>query len=66
MRVEVPGRIGVIGGGTVGHATARCFHEWADVRVYDTDPTRRTHTLVEALDAKETSKSGIIIPDTAK
>lgn len=44
-------RIGVIGGGTVGSAVARCFMEWADVRVYDTRAALSTHTQVEALDA---------------
>lgn len=44
-------RIGVIGAGIVGRATARAFLEWADVRVYDVTPERRTHSLVEALDS---------------
>lgn len=42
-------RIGVVGGGTVGTALARCFLEHADVRVYDVMPQRRTHSLMEAL-----------------
>jgi UDPglucose 6-dehydrogenase len=41
--------LGVIGGGTVGSALARAFMEWAEVRVYDIEPRRGTHTLVEAL-----------------
>lgn len=40
-------KIGVVGGGTVGHATARCFMEHGEVRVYDTVPERRTHSLTE-------------------
>jgi UDPglucose 6-dehydrogenase len=43
-------RIGVIGGGTVGRATARAFLEHADVRVYDVCPERSTHSQEEALD----------------
>lgn len=42
-------RIGIIGGGVVGHATARCYMEHADVRVYDKVRTRRTHTLRQTL-----------------
>lgn len=38
--------IGIIGGGTVGHATARAFIEHVgEVRVYDVTAERRTHTL---------------------
>jgi UDPglucose 6-dehydrogenase len=41
-------KIGVIGGGTVGRATARCYLEFADeVRVYDTNPLRSTHGVQE-------------------
>jgi UDPglucose 6-dehydrogenase len=38
-------RIGVVGGGVVGRATARCWMEFAEVRVYDVRPERATHTL---------------------
>jgi UDP-glucose 6-dehydrogenase len=39
-------KIGVIGGGVVGKATARTYLEFAEeVRVYDQDPTRRTVDL---------------------
>ena len=39
-------RIGVIGGGVVGHATARCYLEHVDeIRVYDILKERRTHHL---------------------
>lgn len=40
-------RIGIIGGGVVGHATARCFMEWGEVRVYDVEKNKRTHTRDE-------------------
>lgn len=39
-------RIGVIGGGVTGRATARCYLEHVEeVRVYDVDPVRSTHRL---------------------
>jgi UDPglucose 6-dehydrogenase len=38
--------VGIVGGGTVGLATARAFTEHvAEVRVFDVLPERRTHTL---------------------
>lgn len=40
-------RVGIIGGGTVGHATARAWMEFAEVRVYDVIPERSTHRLDE-------------------
>ncbi len=41
-------RIGIIGGGTVGRATARAFIEHVDeVRVYDVVPERATHSYAE-------------------
>jgi len=43
--------IGVVGGGVVGHATARSFMEWAEVRVYDRDPAKRTHTELVTLES---------------
>ena len=43
-------RIGVVGGGVVGRATARCFMEHGEVRVYDTMPDRATHSLFDTLD----------------
>lgn len=44
-------KIGVIGGGVVGRATARTYLEWADeVRVYDVIPERATHTLQQVKD----------------
>lgn len=36
-------KIGIVGGGTVGHATARCYMEHAEVRVFDVVSERRTH-----------------------
>jgi nucleotide sugar dehydrogenase len=44
-------RLGIIGGGVVGRATARAWMEHADVRVYDVAPERGTHLLADALDA---------------
>lgn len=41
-------KIGVIGAGVVGRATARCWMEWGEVRVHDADPARSTHTFLEA------------------
>jgi UDP-glucose 6-dehydrogenase len=45
--VEAVKTIGVIGGGVVGHATARAFMEFAEVRVWDVQPERKTHSLDE-------------------
>ena len=44
-------RIGIIGGGTVGRATARMFlgHGNHEVRVFDTNPMRATHPRDELL-----------------
>lgn len=39
--------IGIIGGGFVGAAISRVFMHYTDVRVYDIDPTRRTHDLAQ-------------------
>ena len=41
--------IGVVGGGMVGRATARCFMEWGLVKVYDSDPDRSTHKAEDVL-----------------
>jgi UDPglucose 6-dehydrogenase len=44
-------RLGIVGGGTVGHATARAyFGHVEEVRVYDVVDERRTHSLDETLD----------------
>jgi UDPglucose 6-dehydrogenase len=42
-------RVGIVGAGVVGGATARAFLEHAEVRVYDALPERRTHPLFEVL-----------------
>lgn len=42
-------RIGIVGGGVVGRATARCFMEHAEVRVYDTNPSLSTHRILETV-----------------
>ena len=43
-------RIGIIGGGVVGNATARAWLEHCeDVMVYDADPKRRTHDFVDVV-----------------
>lgn len=39
-------KIGVVGGGVVGNATARCWMEYGEVRVYDVQTSRCTHPLV--------------------
>ncbi len=41
--------IGIIGNGVVGHATARCFMEHAEVRVYDIIGSITTHHLPDVL-----------------
>lgn len=43
--------VGVIGGGTVGKATARAFMEHCEVRVYDTDKKKATHSADDTLAA---------------
>lgn len=42
-------KIGIVGGGVVGHATARCYMEFAEVRVFDVQTERATHTLGQVL-----------------
>lgn len=42
--------VGVVGGGFVGSAIARVFLHYTDVRVFDVDPTRRTHDLGKVCD----------------
>lgn len=45
-------KLGIVGGGVVGHATARCFIEYVDdVLVYDVLPERATASLPAALSA---------------
>lgn len=42
-------RIGIIGNGTVGHATARVFMEQHEVRVWDVIGTKCTHSLRDTI-----------------
>lgn len=43
-------KVGIVGGGVVGRATAHCYlGHVAEVRVYDVRPERRTHPLDETL-----------------
>lgn len=42
--------IGVIGGGTVGFATARCYMEWGAVMLTDLQESRSTHTFAEVVE----------------
>lgn len=47
-------RIGIIGGGVVGHATGEAFKGVAEVRVYDIDSSRATHPcLSQALEGAD-------------
>lgn len=43
-------RVGIVGNGVVGVATARSYTEFCEVRVYDAVQTRRTHSLVQVLE----------------
>lgn len=44
-------KLGIVGGGVVGGATARAFVEHVGaVRIYDVSPVRRTHTLADVLE----------------
>jgi UDPglucose 6-dehydrogenase len=43
--------LGIIGGGVVGHATARAFTEHCQVRVYDIVPEKKTHSLEDTLES---------------
>ena len=40
-------KVGIIGNGFVGESQAFAFSPVAEVRIYDTDPLRATHTLNE-------------------
>ena len=45
-------KLGIVGGGTVGQATARTYLEWVEeVRVFDLLATRRAHALAAVLAA---------------
>lgn len=41
--------MGIIGGGVVGQAHASVFRHYCDVKVYDLEPTRSTHSLRDVL-----------------
>lgn len=41
--------VGVIGGGFVGSAIAKVFEHYTDVRIYDIDQRRKTHTLADVV-----------------
>lgn len=41
---------GIVGHGFVGRATARCFMEYGEVRIYDKVPKLRTHSVEETLE----------------
>lgn len=43
-------KIGVIGNGVVGNATARCFMEHAEVRVWDQVVEKSTHAFIDVLE----------------
>lgn len=47
MPIPTDLKIGIIGNGVVGNATARTWMEHAEVRVYDKLPARRTHSWGE-------------------
>ncbi len=42
-------KVGVIGFGFVGESQAFAFAPVADVKIYDVDPTRKTHELNEVM-----------------
>ena len=43
-------KVGIVGFGFVGESQAFAFAPVADVKIYDIDPTKATHTLEEVLD----------------
>lgn len=55
-------KIGIIGGGVVGRALARCYMEYAEVMVHDCLPERSTHSLEEALDVGSEGLVFICLP----
>jgi UDPglucose 6-dehydrogenase len=42
-------KIGIIGNGVVGHAIVRCFMEYGEVRAYDIEHNKCSHSLPEVL-----------------
>ncbi len=55
-------KIGVIGGGTVGRAIARCYTEFADVMVHDVIPERSTHSPAETTDVGDNGVVFVCLP----
>jgi len=45
-------KVGVVGAGFVGMAVAKGFNLFADVKVYDIDPRRSTHSLEQVLSSE--------------
>lgn len=45
-------RVGIVGGGVVGQATARSYSEHCEVRIYDLHPSRSSHRLREVLECE--------------
>lgn len=43
--------IGILGGGFVGKAVVRGFNLFADVKLYDIDPSKSTHSFEEAINS---------------
>ena len=43
-------KIGIIGKGFVGNAIFQGLNHYYDLKVYDIDPRRSTHTFEEAID----------------
>jgi len=41
--------VGIIGGGAVGKAHANVLRHYCDVRIYDLEPSRATHSLRDTL-----------------
>lgn len=56
-------RIGVIGNGVVGHATARCYMEHAEVLVYDVVPEKSPNRLHETI--MDTDLVFVCLPEAA-
>lgn len=44
-------KIGIVGNGVVGHATARCYMEDHEVRIYDSVKAKSTHDLTSTLES---------------
>lgn len=45
-------KLGIVGGGVLGHAMARGMNEHASVRLYDIVPEKSTHTLAEVAECE--------------